>query len=126
LADIRQIPSRFEARIALLAGLGQRQIPVAASKGPSKLVVDGGPTLKPVALLVPRHASPSLPGALGWRSSYRRRRIDRRRRNGLGGLGFFRLGGGALGDGQVAQFNAFIADVRVVVIGDNQVLHLSR
>jgi hypothetical protein len=53
-------------------------------------------------------------------------RIDRRRRIGLGGLGFFRLGGGALGDGPVAQFNAFIADVRVVVIGDNQVLHLSR
>ena len=34
--------------------LEQRQIAVAASKGPSKLMVDGGPTLKRAALLVPR------------------------------------------------------------------------
>src|SRR5271165_2321898 len=40
--------------------LGQRQIAVATSKGPSKLVVDGGPTLKRAALLLPRHTSPLI------------------------------------------------------------------
>ena|SRR6516164_1188380 len=37
--------------------LGQRQIAAAASKGPSTLVVDGGPPLKHAALLVPKHTS---------------------------------------------------------------------
>src|SRR6516162_7185924 len=40
--------------------LGQRQIAASASKGPSKLVIDGGPPLKHAALLVPKHTSPLI------------------------------------------------------------------
>src|SRR5271170_4200047 len=51
---------RFRVEDRVFARLEQRQFAVTASKGPSKLVVDGGPTLKRAALLVPRHTSPLI------------------------------------------------------------------
>ena len=51
---------RFRAEDRAFARLEQRQFAGNASKGPSKLVVDGGPTLKRAALLVPRHTSPLI------------------------------------------------------------------
>ena len=59
LTDIRQIPA-VSAEDRAFARLDQRQFAVTASKGPSKRVVDGGPTLKRAALLVPRQTSPLI------------------------------------------------------------------
>src|SRR6516164_2364723 len=59
----RKTSSSTFARLPSFRGqdrLGQRQIAVATSKGPSQQVVDGGPTLKRAALLVPRHTSPLI------------------------------------------------------------------
>src|SRR6516162_1666003 len=63
LCVIRHSPDSrpFRGQDRVSDRLGQRQIAVATSKGPSKLVVDGGPTLKRSALLVPRHTSPHCP-----------------------------------------------------------------
>ena len=65
---------RFRAEDRAFARLEQRQFAVTASKDQSKLVVDGGPTLKRAALLVPRHTSPLIARCSGWRSSCRRGR----------------------------------------------------
>src|SRR5215469_13159266 len=54
-----RLPS-FRGQDRVSDRLGQRQIAVATSKGPSKQVVDGGPKLKRAALLVPRHTSPLI------------------------------------------------------------------